>query len=342
MDNAQYQGLLYLAIGVIGFVVIVLVMRNMVSKSTPQNSSAATKKPGWPGTESLTVVQVREETHDVKSISLKRSSGENFPEILAGQFLSFQIGDDPKCLRSYSISTSSLNLDVLEVSIKLLVDGVGSTYMHKLKEGDSVLAFAPSGHFTDEDHQDEEKVYVAGGIGITPILSMIRTNIDKGIESQMNLFYGMRTTKDMAFHDEIKALVESYPSLNYFPILSEEDSEWDGDKGFINLEYIKSKTEASTSKLYYTCGPEVMSDAIIEQLGDIGVQKKNIFNEKFASPETVEADSLDSKEVTINFNGTDYKYSGKESILEFMEGEGESIVYACRAGVCGSCVCRLK
>ena len=171
---------------------------------------------------------------------------------------------------------------------------------------------------------------------------MIRTNIEKGVESQMNLFYGMRTTKDMAFHDEIIALEESCSFFNYFPILSEEDSEWDGDKGFINLEYIKSKTEATTSKLYYTCGPEVMSDAIIEQLGKIGVKNKNIFNEKFASPETIEADSLDSQQVTINFNGTDYKYSGKESILEFMEGEGESIVYACRAGVCGSCVCRLK
>ena len=141
MDNAQYQGLIYLAIGVVSFLVIVLLIRNMVAKSSPQKSSSATKAPGWPGTESLTVVQVGQETHDIKSIALKRSSGEKFPEILAGQFLSFQIGDDPKCLRSYSISSSSLNLDVLEVSIKLLVDGIGSTYMHKLKEGDTCLSF---------------------------------------------------------------------------------------------------------------------------------------------------------------------------------------------------------
>ena len=71
MDNAQYQGLIYLAIGVVSFLVIVLLIRNMVAKSSPQKSSSATKTPGWPGTESLTVVQVRQETHDIKSIALK-------------------------------------------------------------------------------------------------------------------------------------------------------------------------------------------------------------------------------------------------------------------------------
>ena len=75
------------------FLVIVLLIRNMVAKVL-QKSSSATKTRGWPGTESLTVVQVRQETHDIKSIALKKKHREKFPEILAGQFLSFQIGDD--------------------------------------------------------------------------------------------------------------------------------------------------------------------------------------------------------------------------------------------------------
>ena len=152
----------------------------------------------------------------------------------------------------------------------------------------------------------------------------------------------MKTTNDMAFHKEIEILAERYPFFKYFPMLSENDPEWKGDKGFITFDYMKAKAGASAENYYYLCGPAIMTDGIIAQLEGVGVSKKHIFNEKFVSPESVDPDTIESREVTINFNGQDYSYSGKETILEFLEGEGESIVYACRAGVCGSCVCRLK
>ena len=346
MDNVQQQVIIYALMGVAGVVALILLAKKLAKSS---KTSAATdgvpagkKNNHWDHTEALIVDKITDETHDIKSLRLRRSGDKKFSKILAGQFLSFQIGDDSKCLRSYSISTSSTISDYVEVSIKLLPDGIGSTFMHKLKEGDKVLAFAPSGLFTDEDQQDKEKVYVAGGIGITPILSMIRTNIDKGVDSKMSLFYGMKTTKDMAFHKEIKALAAQCESLHYYPVLSEADESWKGEKGFITLDYIQKKVKPSATSLYFTCGPEVMTDAIIENLMQSGVKKAQIFNEKFASADAIDSDSLEAKQVTINFNGSDYSYSGKESILEFMESEGESIVYACRAGVCGSCVCRLK
>ena len=71
--------------------------------------------------------------------------------------------------------------------------------MHALAEGDQLLAYSPSGQFTDEQHPEETKVYIAGSIGITPVLSMIRTNIDKGIKAPMSLFYGMKSTKEHGF-----------------------------------------------------------------------------------------------------------------------------------------------
>ena len=278
MDNVQQQVIIYALMGVAGVVALILLAKNSqkVARHQLQRMGVpAGKNNHWDHTEALIVDKITDETHDIKSLRLRRSGDKKFSKILAGQFLSFQIGDDSKCLRSYSISTSSTISDYVEVSIKLLPDGIGSTFMHKLKEGDKVLAFAPSGLFTDEDQQDKEKVYVAGGIGITPILSMIRTNIDKGVDSKMSLFYGMKTTKDMAFHKEIKALAAQCESLHYYPVLSEADESWKGDKGFITLDYIQKKVKPSATSLYFTCGPEVMTDAIIENLMQSGGKKSS-------------------------------------------------------------------
>ena len=83
------------------------------------------------------------------------------------------------------------------------------------------------------------------------------------------------------------------------------------------------------------CGPEVMTDGIISQLGDAGVEeRKSISLTKSASPDAIDPDTIEAKAVTINFNGTDYEYNEK-AYWNFSKVRSRSMVYACRAGVCG-------
>ena len=324
-------------IGAVGLIIRGLMAASKKTGSLTQSNAISL----WKGVEELLIEKITECTHDVKSFELKRQNGKGFSGFKAGQFLSFEIAGNSKCLRSYSILTSSESANTIEVSVKKLDGGVGSSWLHNLKEGDALKAFAPSGLFTDVQFPTVSKVYIAGGIGITPILSMVRSNIDKGLTAPLYLFYGMKTLNDMAFHDEITKLAAENSFLKYYPVFSEEEKDIEFDKGFITTDYIASKLVVSDAMKFYLCGPEVMTDSIIESLKKQKISKKNIFNEKFASPEAAQG-AVAGEEVTINFNGTDYHYNGKETILEFMESQGENIVFACRAGVCGSCVCRLK
>lgn len=324
-----------LASGFMAFFGLLFVLRAISKKMKPKPDESH-----WVGQDELTLVQVNAETHNIKTFVFQRANEKCFPPFRAGQFLSFQIGDDPKQIRSYSISSSELNRQKIQVSIKRIDGGIGSVWFHNLQVGSKVLSSRPSGHFIEPTQNIKKRVYIAGGIGITPVLSMIRTNIDKNSSLDMTLLYGVRTEKDLAFHTYLTQLSQKYDLFKYYPILSHEP-DWPGEKGFIDIHFVKSKIHNLNTAIYFICGPEVMTDPLIKNLLQTGVNEADIYNEQFASPALLDESKITIREARININGKQLHYNGRQNLLAFLEGNGIPLPYACRVGVCGTCKCKI-
>lgn len=338
MGVNEYKALLFLVSGLSFFTVMLLVLRLLSQRKELTLEEQDHEE--WHGREALNLVDVIEETHNIRSFYFQRKNVKNFPHFHCGQFISFQIGQDPKVTRSYSISSLEQNRQTLQVSVKLLDGGVGSSWFHHLKIGDEVLAFPPSGHFYDHGKGSDHRILIAGGIGITPLLSIIQTNLAKVCSFKMTLFYGARTKEDLAFHDILTVLSKRHKNFEYYPILSNEKS-WAGDSGFLTIDFIK-KYLKDLNGMYFLCGPDVMSDPIIDALEEAGIDDDKIFNEKFVSPTTLSDADLPKRELTVRYLGQEYSYQGNNNILSFLEEQGESLAYSCRSGVCGSCKCKIK
>ena len=338
---SMYQGLFYLTAGVSTYLILLLTLR-LISSAKAAGGEAVQEDHSWQNKEELLIVDIIEESRDVKTFRFKRLSGSAFPIFDPGQFLSFQIKDDSKVLRSYSISGSCENTSTLQVSIKFLKDGVGSGWFHSLVLGDRVWAYPPGGLFSDHELElSTQRIYVGGGIGITPLISMIKTGIDRSTQSPMILFYGMNSIHDLVFHQELKNLSNTYSHFKYFPILSPGAENWDGDTGYISHDYISSKIQVENSAHFYFCGPPIMTDGITESLISNGHDEEKIHGEKFASPAAFDPEKIPTRSASVEVDKNILLYDGKESLLEFLEEKNIPISFACRSGVCGECKCKL-
>lgn len=335
----EYQGLFYLAAGTLLYVTILLVLRVLGERKEGHKSIDINI---WKTREKLKIVKIIDESHNVKTFLFKRDNGKAFQKFRPGQFLSFQIGDDEKLLRSYSISGSCENTSTLQVSIKLLKDGVGSSWFHGLTVGDKVTAYPPNGLFSDDQLQEKTpRIYVAGGIGITPLISMIKTSFDRGFDSPMMLFYGMNSTRDLVFHKELESLSERHKNFHYYPILSPGAENWKGDIGYITLDFIKEKTDLSREAHFYFCGPSIMTDGIIDSLKASKHLEDQIHLEKFLSPVSLNTDDLEKRQLKVELNSDSLNYDSTDFLLDFLEQNNVDMDFACRSGVCGACKCKL-
>lgn len=338
MDALPYQGLFYLSAGLGIFLSLLFGLRILGLRQERQLAKARLNS--WSGKEPLEIVEHIEECAEIVTLRLKRKNARPFPTFLPGQFLSLQIGASEKQVRSYSICSSAVTLDTVEIAIKLLANGVGSTWMHGLKVGDQVWAYPPSGQFTEAEVGEAQRVFVAGGIGITPILAMILTNVDLARRVEMVLFYGMRTRQDLAFHEVLKSLAKRHLNFKYFPVLSHDaTAPGEFDQGFLSYEYMVSKVELQSDAHFFVCGPSVMADVLLDQLKKNGVAGERVHSERFASPVVFDSSQVPRRRAEIFIDNHKYNYDGQQTVLEFLETQGLELPFACRVGVCGSCRC---
>jgi Na+-transporting NADH:ubiquinone oxidoreductase subunit NqrF len=158
----------------------------------------------------------------------------------------------------------------------------------------------------------------------------------------MALFYGMATIKDLVFHQELLNLASTYKNFDYYPILSPGAEGWNGDTGYINLDYILGKIKINEKSHFYFCGPPIMTDSISESLLANGHDQDYLHSEKFASPVSFDLSNIPERKAIVKINNKTMDYFGKDSLLEFMEYNDVDINFACRSGVCGECKCKIK
>lgn len=340
MTPLNYQGLFFLTLGTGSFIILALVFRIIATELNNRRSQPAGEAKPWRGKEELILTAVYEEARDVRSFQFRRANGADIPPFLAGQFISFQIGDDPKTLRSYSISTSPHDRMAVQVSVKKLAGGHGSGWFHSLKPGDRVMAHPPAGHFTDDECGAAQRIYIAGGIGITPVISMIRSHLDAGELWSMALFYGIRTEADLAFHGLLQHMARRSANFSYFPVFSGQTDSKLGDSGAITLDYIRSKINVQDDAHFLMCGPDGLTKNLIDQLTAAGTQEERIHIEKFASPAAFDRSQVPDRNLQLTYMGRALNYTGRKTILEFLEDQSVPHPYACRVGVCGACKCK--
>jgi ferredoxin-NADP reductase len=139
----------------------------------------------------------------------------------------------------------------------------------------------PFGAFTTDRYPASSYVFLAGGIGITPVMSILRAAADSGDETPMNLVYGAKTREDLAFAAELDDLSEQLDlAITY--VLEEPPEEWEGASGYITREVLEAALEERPGEHeYFTCGPPAMTDAVESVLMEMEVDRKRLHYERF-------------------------------------------------------------
>lgn len=222
------------------------------------------------------VSYIRQETHDMWSLEI----ADDHPDYAPGQFMFLRLKMDGaiSAPHPFTISSSPTSKH-LSISIKSVGDF--TSRIRECVESDQVFVDMPYGVFSFLNHDAERHVFIAGGIGITPFMSMLRFMKDKKLDKEVILIWGNKTQRDIAFEAELEKLASQMTSFKVFHVLSRE-KEWPGEKGRIDTEKIKRLAGDFTRGEFFLCGPPGMMKDLEKALFTLGVEKRRIHSERFS------------------------------------------------------------
>ncbi len=230
-----------------------------------------------------TVVSNEPVTHDIRHLVLSVPGSEEF-RFFPGQYVDLGMAGS-EATRSFSMANvSAKDSGQLEFVIKCYPGGLFSGYLeHQLQVGDEVPVTGPFGVFTLRD-SPAELVFVGGGAGMAPILSVLRSLAERDPTRKATFYYGARSRRDLCFEAELQALAEVLPGFRYVPALSEPvaGEPWDGEVGFVTDVVRKHESDLRRTDAY-VCGPPPMVEAAITVLTDLGAPEGRIFYDKFTT-----------------------------------------------------------
>jgi predicted ferric reductase len=228
------------------------------------------------------IAELRDQPGDVWTLSLAPDGHPGF-RFEGGQYAWITLADTPFTLQQhpYSFSSSAERTDRIEFTIKALGDFSGS--LADRSTGGRAYLEGPYGAFTFTDPAARGAVFIAGGIGITPVMSMLRTLHDRGDPRQFVLMYANNTREEIVFHDELMRLQQDM-HLEVHHVLAEPPEDWEGLTGFLTQEILDAHLPARDAEAYayYICGPEAMMDVAERALVKLRLPPERIHSERFA------------------------------------------------------------
>ena len=311
----------------------------------------------------LEVTEVRRETRDAVVVTLKpRDEDAAAFDFTQGQYLTFRREFDGEELRrSYSICAGK-DEGVLRVGIKRVDGGAFSTWANEnLAPGAVLDAMPPMGKFYTPIDPEADKHYLgfAGGSGITPVLSIIKTVLAREPKSRFTLVYANRQISSIMFREELEDLKNLHLGrFSVIHVLETEGQEIDLFTGRVDAEKMAALFERwidpKSVDTAFICGPEPMMLAIAASLRDHGLTDAQIKFELFASGQpgraktkavsTNTADSAATTEATLTLDGTTRTFKMDKqgmSILDAALANNLDAPYSCKAGVCSTCRCKV-
>ena len=311
----------------------------------------------------LSVTSITRPTRDavVVTFDVPAPLRENY-SFRSGQYLTLRADIDGEDLRrSYSICSAPED-GVLRVAIKRLDDGVFSTWANtQLVVGQALDVMAPAGHFTVEFNALQERHYVAFavGSGITPIFSLVKTALTTEPNSRFTLFFGNRASSSVLFREELEDLKNLYMQrFSVVFIMSREQQDIDLFNGRLDgpkVEQLLSRwLDPTDIDVAFVCGPQAMTEEVIEGLQRKGLKKEQIKFELFGAPKGLRAIRTTDRgrltpekgqcELTVirdGFHRTLTIDKNKESVLDAALAQGLELPYSCKGGVCSTCRCKV-
>ena len=300
------------------------------------------------------VLHVIQETPDIRTFRMGRPEGFDFS---AGQFIAVRVRAEGKeHVRCYSVSSAPASRGFLEISVKR-VGLVSGTLHATLRPGSMLAVMAPAGAFFYPGGEDRPLVLIAGGVGITPLMSMLRHAVETEPTRPVSLFYSVKTAADVAFREELKFLGHRHPQLRVIQVITGSAPPPEQPPGRINESLIAQTIPDLAHASCFLCGPPPMIDAMTSLLAALGVPPTQIHFEVF-NPSVAAAAGLSpagasaaapapapapagAHEATFERSGVMARISGGQTLLDAAESCHASIPSLCRAGVCGTCRTRV-
>ncbi len=295
---------------------------------------------------SLRVREVIEETADAKSLvfEIPPEHTEAF-RYKPGQFLTLRIANDGRhLLRCYSLASCPLLDEPPRVTVKRVAQGRVSNWLcDRIKAGDSIEVKPPAGHFTPHSIDDDFLLF-AGGSGITPIFSIIRSALIAG-RGRLHLIYANRDEESVIYRDQLNALANQHPTrLDVIHLL-------DSVQGLPETAQLAELARHWSGADCYLCGPEAFMDCALEAIRGLGIAPARIHIERFVSlPDeedavpVVEPSANGEIRLEVELDGVHHELicSRGEPLLDAMLRAGLKAPHSCQRGACGSCMCTLE
>lgn len=315
----------------------------------------------WEGWRPFRVASKRREAEGTWTLGLVPEDGAPLPIAQAGQYLTLRadLGEQGEQVRCYSLSHAPVATHY-QVTIKRTTRADGepgrfSNYVaSSLREGDRLELRPPAGEFTLERSEGRPLVLIAGGVGITPILSLIEALARSDSPPPVTLYYGVRNRAEHAFFDRLKEL-ERQPWFEQIVCYSRPgpDDERHADRvGHVDLGLLRSSLAPSDEPYhFYVCGPGPMLESMSEGLEALGVPSAHVHVEAFGAlavkPFTARLKRLraDEGELRVRFAESDVEVAWDDSassILDLALSNGVFFPFACAAGHCGTCMSTLS
>ena len=224
-------------------------------------------------------------THDIRLLRLTLVEPEQLT-FKPGQYVDIGIPGSNGHHRSFSMANTPTTANELVFMIRLFPDGRFSGLLEgALSAGDELEVTGPYGVFTLRASSPRRLLFIGGGAGMAPILSLLRSMAESGSERRAIYYYGARRPEDLFCLEELEQLAQELPSFEFVPALSEAgdaDDGWDGETGLIT-DVVARREEDFSEVDAYLCGPPPMVDAAIALLEGKGVPEARIFYDKFTT-----------------------------------------------------------
>ncbi|MEH6651189.1 MAG: pyridoxamine 5'-phosphate oxidase family protein [Motiliproteus sp.] len=338
---------------------------NAAATLAAETQSAKARQATW---RPFRVVRMEDESSHIRSIYLEPDDGDGLADFHAGQYLPIRVkpsGSDQSVIRTYTLS-SAPGERCYRISVKHEEGGLVSGYLHsQLALGDTIEVKAPLGNFYIDPQQDRPAVLIAGGVGITPMISMVKHVLNEGVRTrhyrQLTIIHAARTTEERAFREEFGQLEAQHPDrIRYLSIISRPDQ---SDKPGVDFNGSGRLTQDDLRQTlllddydFYLCGPDSFMQTQYENVHSLGVRDDRIHAESFgpstltrklarqSNSQNIPVSPATAEAVIINFSRSKVEQawtSGDGSLLEFAEAHGLTPESGCRNGACGSCAVKI-
>jgi ferredoxin-NADP reductase len=324
----------------------------------PQLPFHAAGRPAWGETDSSTLVcrQVRDITHDVRTFLFEPAQPALFQHE-PGQFVTLQLQIDGRSVsRCYTISTPPTRPHLLGITVKRQPGGLVSNWLHDtMTPGKRISADGPFGVFSIARHPSAKYLFLSGGSGITPLMSMTRTLYDLGSAADVVFVHSARSPSDIIFRRELETMASTVPTVRVVPVCERDTPRepWGGLRGFLSVEMLRLLAPDLSERVVLCCGPAPYMAAVRKMLGEAGFDMQNYHEESFSfedlrmrefssrGPTDVAADDAApaTKTYSVEFvrSGRTFTCSENENVLDAAYEAGLAPPSSCGQGMCGTC-----